>query len=68
MIFRVALRCGLWSPIMKAAYDGTVDIFQYLMEQGADLTLENVDGENALDLAQRNLQDDIVKLLKEDMI
>ena len=54
-----------WSPIMKAAYDGKIEIVRFLKDQGVDLDLVDIDGDTALDLAELTDNNDISDLLAE---
>ena len=54
-----------WSPIMKAAYDGKIEIVRFLKDQGVDLDLVDLDGYTAMDLAELNYNTDISSLLAE---
>ena len=54
-----------FSPIMHAAYEGYVDIVRFLKNQGVDLSLEDTEGDNALDLAELRNHEDVIKILRE---
>jgi len=54
-----------WSPIMKAAFDGNIDIVRYLKSQGVDLDLTDSEGNTALDLAEQQYNTDVSNLLRE---
>ena len=54
-----------FSPIMHAAYEGYVDIVRFLKNQGVDLSLEDTEGDNALDLAVLRNHGEVIKILRE---
>ena len=53
---------------MIAAYYGFVDIARFLKDQGVDLSLEDKDGDTALDLAEARNQQEVIKILRENRI
>jgi ankyrin repeat protein len=59
-----------WTPLMVAAYgwghNDEVEVVKYLLEQGADTTLTNENGETAYDLAVRMDNTEIMAVLKPD--
>jgi len=54
-----------WSPIMKAAFDGNIDIVKFLKNQQVDLELTDSEGNTALDLAEQRYNTDVSNLLRE---
>ena len=56
-----------FSPIMIAAYNGYVDIVRFLKNQEADLSLEDANGDTALDLAKARNNNKVIKILKEKL-
>lgn len=56
-----------WTPLMKAVLDGKKNIVVYLLEHGADPTIKNSRGQDALVIAQntyKGVDSKIVDLLK----
>lgn len=43
--------CGLWTPLMYAAGEGSLECVEYLVDFGADITAEDNSGDTALDVA-----------------
>ena len=54
-----------FSPIMYAAYQGYVDIVRFLKNQGVDLSLQDTEGDDALDLAELRNHEEVIKILRE---
>lgn len=54
------------TPLMAAVEENTPDIVEVLVEHGADLTLVNVDGETAYEIAVRLGYHDIAKTLNPE--
>ena len=54
-----------FSPIMYAAYNGYVNIVRFLKNQGVDLSLEDTEGDDALDLAELRDHEEVIKILRE---
>ncbi|WP_338966784.1 ankyrin repeat domain-containing protein [Spiroplasma endosymbiont of Lonchoptera lutea] len=52
-----------WSPLQYAIFHGNLDIVKLLLENGANINLQNNNGNNALITAVENGHTDIVKLL-----
>ena len=50
---------------MSAAYNGYVNIVRFLKNQGVDLSLEDTEGDNALDLAALRNHEDVIKILRK---
>ena len=50
---------------MRAAADGNVEIVKFLKNQGVDLSVENENGDTALDLAEQQFNSEIIKILRE---
>ena len=53
-----------FSPIMIAAYKGYVDIVRFLKNQGVDLSLEDSEGDTALDLAKARNHQEVIRIIK----
>ena len=53
------------SPIMRAAYDGKIEIVRFLKDQGVDLDLVDIEGYTAMDFAELKNNTDISYLLAE---
>ena len=53
------------SPLMYAAYKGHADAVRFLKNNGADLYLEDNNGNTALDLAELQNNVEISKILRE---
>lgn len=54
---------NVWTPLMKASWDGELEIAQYLIAKGAQVNFANQDGETALHQAIGRGQTELVKLL-----
>ena len=54
-----------FSPIMNAAFQGYVDIVRFLKNQGVDLSLEDTEGDDALDLAELRNHEEVIQILRE---
>lgn len=52
-----------WTPLMFAAAGGHSAVVKTLLEHGADPSIEDKDGEKAIDFAKKNGFQDIAKLL-----
>ena len=52
-----------WTPLMFAANLGNLEIVQILIDSGADLVYENLDGNNALSIATAAQHTDVKKLI-----
>lgn len=55
------------TPLMLAALQGYEKIVRYLLNQGADVTVEDVKGKSAIDYARKAHRRQIVQLLKRRM-
>jgi ankyrin repeat protein len=53
-----------WTALMFAAGEGQLEVVKILLEHGADPSLKDVDGDTALNFAQRNGHARVVSLLK----
>ena len=53
------------TALHRAAYNGKIQVVEALLNAGADKAVKDIDGETALDLAQRNNHPAIVKLLRD---
>ena len=51
---------------MMAAYKGYVDIVRFLKDQGVDLSLEDTDGDTALDLAIARNHQEVINILRSE--
>jgi len=56
---------NLTTPLMMAAHYGTAQAVKLLLDSGADPTLKNIQGLNAIDFAQRANRVDSVQLLQQ---
>ncbi len=56
-----------FTPLMFACCYGHEDCVRALIQAGADSTLKNSEGCDALDIAKRNGQDRIAKLLEDSL-
>lgn len=56
---------NVWTPLMKASWDGTLEIARFLIAKGADVNYANADGETPLHQAIGRGQTELVKLLLE---
>lgn len=54
-----------WTPLMSAAYSGSIKIVEYLLTLGADKRLADKSGNTALDLAIKRNHNDIIIALKK---
>ena len=54
-----------WTALMFAAGEGQGEVVQVLLEHGADRSLKDVDGETALDFAQKNGHTFVVRILSD---
>ncbi|XP_044008923.1 G patch domain and ankyrin repeat-containing protein 1 homolog [Aphidius gifuensis] len=54
-----------WTPLMSAAYSGSIKIVEYLLKLGADKKLADKSGNTALDLAKKKHHTDIIIALKK---
>ena len=57
-----------YTPLMLAACYGDIAIVNYLIEHGADKTIKDTDGEDALYKATNRGRTDIVRLLKKNRL
>lgn len=53
-----------WSSLMFAAAEGNIEVVEILLGYGADESLEDKDGETAIDFARNNNHEQVVKLLE----
>ena len=53
------------TPLHWSSQDGHIDSVRLLLDKGADVNAKNKNGQTALDFAQAQKNEDIVKLLKE---
>lgn len=53
-----------FSPLMHAAAEGNLDVVKILLEAGADLTLKDVDGDDATSFARQAGHMEVVKTLE----
>mmetsp|Transcript_42921 Transcript_42921/g.118705 ORF Transcript_42921/g.118705 Transcript_42921/m.118705 type:complete len:142 (+) Transcript_42921:1-426(+) len=53
------------TPLMFASMWGQLDSVRFLLEAGADTTLTNVDGDNAVSLAAKGGHRSVVRLLRD---
>jgi len=51
-------------PLLNAVRNGTAKTVEILLNNGADINIQNVDKETAIYLAQKHKKDDIVQILK----
>lgn len=56
-----------WSPLMYAAAEGNYEVVQILLEHEANVSMEDDDGETALDFARNNGHSEVVKLLEDHL-
>ena len=73
-ILRYLLECGGFDvnradsfgryALFSAIEGGYVDIVEYLLDSGADMSVTNYDGQTALEFAEREGQDEIVGLIQ----
>ena len=56
-----------WAPMSMAAYGGYPEIAKLLMEAGADLDYQDVDGDTPLDLATNKGHTPVVLLIQEEI-
>ena len=54
-----------WTPLMEAAIQGQAGAVSWLLDQGADPSLKDNDGNTAADLAKSQGHDAVVRLLSE---
>ena len=54
---------GMGTPLHKAVESGKVDVVRYLLDQGANVDVENPKGQTALDVAKRLGYSEIAPLL-----
>ena len=53
------------SPLMIAAFKGHADVVRFLKNNGADLYLEDANGNTALDLAELKNNAEVSRILRE---
>ena len=56
---------GGWTPLMYAAYYNYKEIAKILLEHNASLTIKNSEGKNAVDIAEENDRETILRMMKE---
>jgi len=56
-----------WTPLMNAAVNGKFDMVEFLMKNGADLSLRDSKGKAAVDLADDKKHQRIVSLLNKNL-
>ena len=54
-----------FTPIMRAVWEGSNDIVRFLKNQGVDLTIEDADGDDVLDIAELKNNTEAIQILKE---
>lgn len=55
---------GLGTPLHQAAADGRIGVVSLLLRQGADRTIRDTRGKTALELAEENGHETVVKILR----
>jgi ankyrin repeat protein len=55
------------TPLHYAAGYGRADVCKMLVDNGASVTLRNLDGKSPLDVAKLNDQEDVVSALEADV-
>lgn len=63
----LALYCfmALGTPLHRAAELGKVEVVQYLLSQGADVSIKNAKGNTAVECARQFNQSEVIQLLEE---
>jgi ankyrin repeat protein len=56
---------GGWTSLMYAAYYNYKEIAKILLEHHASLTIKNSEGKNALDIAEENDRESILRMMKK---
>ena len=56
-----------WSAIMFAASEGQLEVVETLFQHGADLKLQDIDGESAYDFAKANGHELVAEFIKSKM-
>ena len=51
------------TPLYFAAYDGHTDVVRVLIEAGADRTIKNKEGKDAVFAAQASMEDAVIELV-----
>ena len=54
-----------WTPLMKAAADGNVEVVELLRDQGTDLDIVDTEGRTAAQIAEDLYHFDIAEILRE---
>jgi uncharacterized protein len=54
-----------WTALMIASRFGQIEVVRMLIDAGADMTLKDVNGDTAADLAQLHGYDEVAQLLKD---
>lgn len=63
----LALYCfmALGTPLHRAAELGKVEVIQYLLSQGADVSIKNAKGNTAVECERQFNQSEVIQLLEE---
>jgi len=56
-----------WTALHRAVFWNNLEMAEFLVKAGSDLTIKNIDGETALDLAINYNYNDIITYLSEEI-